>query len=109
MKFKKYMIYTSFLGFFLIGISFMISFFEKRQYSHLVLFWIRCLILLPTYLIISFTMIISKSYFVGTPALQYMAYLLCAFVVYILGVFSLKSLIKWKKKTEELEFFNTRL
>lgn len=106
---KKYVIFTSYLGFFILGVYLMIKIYEKPKEQHqrlLIALWIKAVMFFPAYFVISLTTIVADVFLFDLIVWKYVLYILCVLTVYILGVFSIKNLIKWKNQMDDIDFFN---
>ena len=95
---RRYLIYTSLFGYYIIGISVVTTLLEKKQYSILMRVCCDGLFLAPIYLFIVFGIFGIEKYFCCVHAVRYALYFFLILIVYFSGVLMLKRLLKYKQE-----------
>ena len=99
---SKYLIYTSFLGFFIVGVSFIMRAFANRKYILLLQFWLRGILLIPFFAIAFLAVIVIETYLFDMYMLKYAMYIFLVSLVYVAGVILMKKFLVWKKEHEDV-------
>ena len=94
---KRYLIYTSLFGYYVIGISVVTTLLEKKQYSKLMQVLWEGLFLIPVYLFIVFGTFGIEKHFHCVPLVRCTMYFFLTMIVYFAGVVMLKRLLEFKQ------------